>query len=229
MLAVIRRAFELDHLHPRADEVDEGQEQPAVQPVLVEILGRAVRGGDDDDARIEEPLEQPSDHHRVGDVDDLHLIKAEKAHPRHEVVGDGGERVRDTPRARRVHPAVDALHEGVEMDPLHPRRLGRGRHHVHQHRLAAPDTPPEIEALGAIPGPLAPEEARKRAALGRRLDPGADRIEQRQHRALRRIGAQPPRGDLGLVDLDQRPTHGSGIARAGGEGKAQPAGVAIRS
>ncbi len=45
--AVVDRAVERHHLQPRLDQVDERQEQRAVEPVLVEVGGRPVGCGDD--------------------------------------------------------------------------------------------------------------------------------------------------------------------------------------
>ena len=55
----IAGGFELEKLHVLFDEIDEGQEQIAVAAVLVKVARMAVRGYDDDCARLEQRGEQP--------------------------------------------------------------------------------------------------------------------------------------------------------------------------
>ena len=52
--AIIHRPVQRHHVQLRLDEVDEGQEQLAVEPVLVEIVGHAVGRGDDRHALVEQ-------------------------------------------------------------------------------------------------------------------------------------------------------------------------------
>ena len=68
---------------------DERQEQRAVEPVLVELGRRHIRGRDHDHAELEQPREQPAEDHGVGDVGDVEFVEAEQP----GFVGDllGGE------------------------------------------------------------------------------------------------------------------------------------------
>ena len=71
-----------------AQQRDEGNEQRAVEAVLVKIVRLDVRGRDHDDAVLEQPREQAAEDHRVGDVGDVEFVEAEQP-------GLFGERVRD--------------------------------------------------------------------------------------------------------------------------------------
>ena len=58
--------------------MDERHEQRAVQSVFVEIVRRHVRGGDHDDAALEQLREQPAENHGVGDIGDVEFVEAEQ-------------------------------------------------------------------------------------------------------------------------------------------------------
>jgi hypothetical protein len=127
---------------PRLQQRDEGQEELPVQPVLVQIVGRPVRGGDHHHAGGEQRLEQPPDDHRVGDVGDLHLVEGTAAAPLRDTgIGDRRDRiVHPGPRASS-HPACTSCMKAWKCTRRSPRRL-RLEEQVHQHRLAAPDARP---------------------------------------------------------------------------------------
>ena len=57
---------------------DERHEQGAVEPVLVEIVRRHVRGGDHHHATLEQLREQPAEDHRVRDVGDMKFVEAQQ-------------------------------------------------------------------------------------------------------------------------------------------------------
>ena len=69
---------EMDDLHALLKQIDEGQEQRAVQAALVEPRGLHVGRRDHDDAAREQRLEQPAEDHRVGDVGDAEFIEAQE-------------------------------------------------------------------------------------------------------------------------------------------------------
>ena len=75
---IIGRPVQRHHLQLRLDQVDEGQEELAVEPAQIEVARRPVRGGDDGHARLEQLREQPRQDHRVGAVVDHHLVEAEQ-------------------------------------------------------------------------------------------------------------------------------------------------------
>ena len=115
------RAVEIDDLHPSADEVDERQEQGAVQAILVETFRRDIRGRDNDDAALEQCLEEAAEDHRIGDVGHAEFVETDQP-------GFVGYRLRD--RRDRIialdqpflqllaeaeNAGVNIRHEGMEM------------------------------------------------------------------------------------------------------------------
>jgi hypothetical protein len=85
---------------------------------------------------------------------------------------------------------VHIEHEGMEMHPPLPLDRRGGEKHVHQHRFAAPDRPPQIDPLRRCAGiaeqPFAPTGARRVRLITpqpivQALQPGHDAL-------LRRIG-----------------------------------------
>jgi hypothetical protein len=73
--AEVGRALDGDHLHPRLQHVDEGHEQLAVEAVLVQLVRRPIGGRHHRHTQPEQPIEQPAQDHRVGDVADLELVE----------------------------------------------------------------------------------------------------------------------------------------------------------
>ena len=114
-----------------------------------------------------------------------------------------------------MHPLVDALHEGVEMDAAFLLDLGRFGEEVHQHRLPPPDAAPEVEAFRRLDrlGEKAGEEPDLAGRV--RLQPGAEVFEAGEEGVLGRVGAKAAAGHAGLVDLGQGLAHGKGIAGRG--------------
>ncbi len=111
---VIPAAVELEDVEALLDEGDEGQKIFALQPVLVEIVGRIVGGGDDDDAVVEQGLEETAEQHGIGDVLDLKLVEAEKA----DLLGYGPRQGRDGIAARLAPPAMEGLMDTFSMKAL---------------------------------------------------------------------------------------------------------------
>ncbi len=143
--AVVAAAVELEHVELLLQQLDERQKPVAVKPMLVQFIGRAVRGRDHHHPRIEQGGEQPIEDHRVGDIVDLEFVEADKRRLGRDIGRHLGDRF-----ARLVPPLLlDAVvhfeHEGVEMhSPL--ARAGRGgKEQIHQHRFAAPDRAAQIE------------------------------------------------------------------------------------
>ncbi len=212
VLAIIGLAFQFADLHPLLQELDEGQEERPVEPVLVKIVRHPVRGGDDGHAPIEEHLEEPPDDHRIGDVGDLHLVEAEKAELPRDFLGDRPDRIVDPGLARGMQRRLHLLHEGVEMHPalgLDPDIVVK---EVHQHRLAASDAAPEIEALHRL-GRLAEYPVEKSLLpVARFFQLLADALQVRQHGALRRVLTEVALMRHPVVDFGQGLGHGSSIA-----------------
>ena len=72
----IRAGVETDHLHALREKGEEGEEEGAVQPALVEAAGLDVGGRDHHDPVGEQRREQPAEDHGVGDVGDGELVEA---------------------------------------------------------------------------------------------------------------------------------------------------------
>jgi hypothetical protein len=202
VLAPVGGAFEFHDLHPGPQKRDEGQEQLAVQPVLVEVFGRPVGGGDDQHAPFHQPLEQAADDHRVRNVGHLKLVEAEEPQIGQQRVGHGGERILHPLPARGMQARLHLLHEGMEMDAALGRRVGGGVEKVHQHGLSPPDAAPEVEAFRRLR--LAGKAGKESLpAFARSLGPEAAGLEERQDGVLRRVRAQVAGGHARLVDLGQ--------------------------
>ena len=76
--AVVAAAVELEHIELLLQERDERQKPLALQPVLVELVRRAVGGRDDHHPGVEQRGEQALEDHRIGDVLDLELVEAQQ-------------------------------------------------------------------------------------------------------------------------------------------------------
>ena len=191
------RRDELAHLHPLLQERDERLEKRPVQPVLVKLVGRTVRGRDHRDAALEQPLEQAADDHRIGDVGDLHLVEGEKPELTRDLFRHRADGVVGARLAGAVQALLHLLHEGVEMHAPLAADVDGAMEQVHQHRLAAPDPAPEVEAADARLGPKQVPEP----AAGGLLERRADAVELGQNRLLRRVGVEPARPDALAIGL----------------------------
>ena len=149
------RASSRTHLHVPLQHGDERQEQRAVEPVLVELVGRDVRGRDHHDAEFEQPREQPAEDHRVGDVGDVEFVEAEQP----AFLGDLVRGRAGSDRRRSISPSLILLpehphalvhvgHELVEMRAALAHHRRRLEEQVHQHGLAAADVAVDVQALG---------------------------------------------------------------------------------
>ena len=107
----------------------------------------AVGGRDDYRSGIEQRPEQPLQDHRVGDVVDLELVEAQERSFLGESRGDVQDRLTRPGAALAFDAVMDIEHEGVKMHPPLARDWRRREKQIHQHRLAPPDRPPEIETF----------------------------------------------------------------------------------
>ena len=172
---VIGRAVQRQDVHLALDQFDERQEQRAVEPVLVEIARRAVAGGDDHRARLHQRGEEAAHDGRIGSVVYHHFVEGEAAHFLGQARGDSNQRVFQLRLARLGDAAVDFEHEGVEVNPALGRNGERLDEQVHQHRLAAPDAAPDVEAArgrGLLAEQLAQQPAHRHLGLKRGLERG---------------------------------------------------------
>jgi hypothetical protein len=183
--AVVGRAVQRDDIQALADELDEGQEELAVEAVSVEIVRLEVGGGDDGGPMGQKPLEQAAHDHGIGDVGDLHLVEAEQPGFLRDGFRHGRDRILRVRLARGMEALVHLLHEGVEVDAALGVRIRHGMEQVHHHGLAAPDLAVDVKAFRRGRGFL---EAGEEARGGCRLQVLGQRIELRHHGALRGIG-----------------------------------------
>ena len=152
------RAASRTHLHVPLDHGDERQEQRAVEPVLVELVGRHVRGRDHHDAELEQPREQPAEDHGVGDVGDVELVEAEQPALLGDLGGGKPDRIVAGDLAvlqllpEHAHALVHVGHELVEMRAALADHRACLEEQVHQHGLAAADVAEDVEALERSPG-----------------------------------------------------------------------------
>ena len=192
---IVGRAIDLDDQHSALDQLDERDEQLAVQPVLVEVAGRPVRGGDDLHAFLDQLAEQPRQDHRVGRVRDLHLVEAQQLGLGGDLFRDRLDRIAFLALASFAQTPMRLEHELVKMDPALRVNVDMLEREVHQHRLAAADATPEVNARR----PLLPgaEEARKKPFAI--LDSVREPVERGDCALLRGIGLQLVRGNQSVV------------------------------
>ena len=146
---------------------------------------------------VEQGAEQPLEDHRVGDVVDLELVEAEQRRLGREVGGDLGDRLAGAGAALLLDAGVHVEHEGVEMHPPLVRDRRGGEKQIHQHRLAAADRAPEIDARAALPAPGSPRPSR--ASQPRRsrrpvipTSASCSMLQPGDGAKLRRVGADQP-------------------------------------
>ena len=73
----VASAVELEHLELFPEECHERQKELALQAMLVEPVGRQVGCRHDHHPGLEECRKQAPEDHRIGDVLDLKLVKAQ--------------------------------------------------------------------------------------------------------------------------------------------------------
>ena len=172
------------------------------------LRGWQVRGRDQDDAALKQPLEQPAQDHRVGDVGDVEFIEAQQP----ALVGELTRDLRDRVAVRgNISFGVQALgldvlmHLGHEFMKMHAALLGDRRHgkkEIHQHGLAAAHVAVEIEPArrASARAPQQPPERGRTVggAIAReRIGQLAQAID---HRALGAVALELARGEArGIV------------------------------
>ena len=159
--AIVARAIEIEDRHPLLKERDEGKKERAVQPLLIEVVGRYIAGRDNRDAAREELLEQPPEDHRVGDIVDSKLVEAQKLDLRRDLVCRCRDRITAVRSAILWRPAMgrNALlnfeHERKKVNAALADRVRGFEEDVHQKRLAASNCAKNIKS--ARLGPVSTE------------------------------------------------------------------------
>ena len=226
------------HLQVLLDHRDERHEQRAVEPVLVELGGRHVRGGDHHDAELEQPLEQAAQDHGVGDVGDVEFVEAQQP----GFLGDRGggqlDRVLAAELAglellpERIDALVHVGHEFVEMHAAlaHDRR--RREEQIHQHGLAAADVAEDVETLDRLLLALArAEHPAERGGFAREAMLGDPPLELRElvdDRLLGGVALDLSGGDEGRILRGDGGWHERGGA-LGGRGTETQASPELRT
>ena len=147
--AVILAAVQLDDVELLLHQGDEGQEQFALQPAFIKLVGLAVGRRHHDDAIGEQRGEQATEDGGVGDVGDLKLVETEQPGLARDFLGEFRHRIglgAFGAQAPRMQALMHLDHEGVEMHAPLVMRGDRSRvvKQVHQHGLAAPDRAEDI-------------------------------------------------------------------------------------
>ena len=167
------------------EQVDERHEQRAVQTVLVELVRRHVRGGDDHDAEREQLREQPAEDHGVGDVGDMEFVEAEQPGFLEQLFGDEPDRIFAFVLAelhllaQRENAFVHVEHEFVKMRAALAHHRACFEEQIHQHGLAAADVAVDVEALERRLLAVAEQPAERRR-FARQAMFGDPRFEPRQ-------------------------------------------------
>ncbi len=171
--AVVGAGIEVHHLHGLLDECDRRQELAALQAIRIQLVRRAVGGGDQHHALGLQALQQTAQQHGIGDVTHMELVEAEQLAVAGKIACDGWHRV-DLAGVSTEH-LVDMLHEAVEMPTLLARDVHPGKERVHHEALAAADATPEIQPRDRLGPPqtrhqpvpcLALEEFRRQVLKG---------------------------------------------------------------
>ena len=134
-----------NHVEIAFHEFDGRHKQVAVEAVLVELVGWQVGGCDNDRALGQQGLEQAAHNHRIGNVADLHFIKAQNLCLLCQVLGNLCDHIAF---AQSLAALVNVLHEGMEVDALLGLHLKVCKKQIHQHGFAAAHVAIDVNALG---------------------------------------------------------------------------------
>ena len=112
--------------------------------MLIKVIGRAVRGRDNNDACVKQCLEQTADQHCIGNVGDLHFVKGQKPHIRGQFRCYWRNRIIDAALSGLGHFGMNPLHKCMKMTALLG-GLDLIVKQIHQHGFTAPHTTPHIQ------------------------------------------------------------------------------------
>ena len=125
-----------------------------------------IRRHHNDGSGREKRREQPVQDGGVGDVDDKKLVQAKQVRLRRDRLRHSDRRVFLCFPARYREPPMHFRHELVEMGAALVPDSGRAEEKVHEHGLAAANSPEDVKALGHLA--TAPGEEREEVGPGRR-------------------------------------------------------------
>ncbi len=163
---------------------------------------------------IEEPLEQPGENHRVGDVGDEEFVEAQHAAFFRDALRDNIEG--SLLILQRVQLRVNLVHEAVKVAAP---ALGEGQaliEEIHEPGLAPADAAPEIQPLlqrGGV-AELRDQPRNDGRVSFVSIDQALAQIVQPSHdRKLRAISSEPSRRDQSIVLGAQTQNASSGKSR----------------
>ena len=194
---VVGCAIQVQHPGVGLDELDRGQEATALQALPVETVRFDVGSGDQGHSPLEEPAEQASQQHRVGDVAHLELVEADDSGVLRQAVGHQAEGILVPPE--RLELAVDVLHERVEVHAQLGRKRQRVEKGIHDQGLAPTHAAPQIDSPDwcATPGPEQAYQGAGTRTGKRSAQHALVEIFERVHRLrLGGVVTQPPLLDL---------------------------------
>ena len=85
------------------DHVNEWEEQVALQPVVVEVLGRTIARHKNKDSILDKRLKKPLQNHCVGDVQHLKLINIKESKVLAHLVPHDGDSLTCPPLEFLIH------------------------------------------------------------------------------------------------------------------------------
>ena len=187
------------------EQRDGGQEPRALEPVFIQALGRDVGGGHQGDTALDDGLQKVGQDHRIADIADEKLVKADNPGLCREAIADTFEGVFLAFQFAEF--AVHALHKTMKM---HAQLALEGQtivERIHQVGFAAPHPTPEIQPRL---GRLGTAQTRAQAPQQTRIAPLASEQPRIQglkftHRSLlRRVVAEPLAPEVTPVALPGR-------------------------
>jgi hypothetical protein len=125
------------------DKVDGRQESGSLQAVPIQIVRRYVRRGDERDPAFEQPFQQSTKNHGIGNIGNVKLVETYHARVSGQAVGDQRKWIRSP--TERFKLTVGVLHERVEMNPEFAFERKRVVKIVYQQSLSAPHSAPDVQ------------------------------------------------------------------------------------
>ena len=146
--SVVGRPVERNDIEICLYQVDEGQEEGAVQTVLVKIAGRPVAGGDDRNTLIADKSREEARHDRgIGRIVDDHFVECEAAYILRDIASDLASRIARIGFTALANAAIDLQHEFMEMHASLFIDTQSFDEEIHEHGFAATDAAPHVDAL----------------------------------------------------------------------------------
>ncbi len=143
--------FEPHDVQALVDEIDERQEQGAVETFVVKLRRHDVGGRHHHDAALQQAGEQASQNHCVSDIGNVKFVETQDPRLGGKVVGCETDWVafryftEFQPVAIGPEALVNIEHERVKVHPSFALHRACGEKKVHQHRLDAAHLAPNVE------------------------------------------------------------------------------------